>query len=253
MGCWQCGSMPAGISRPGARVSGQPRGWHRGLGQAGEEWGRASVIRLAHRSSSPPSASRPETQVSAPAAFHRGACSLTYNSHVSRPPAFSPPGYLYADRPSMQPRPHIIHPLRVHHLHIFPPVSLRGGPFFRSPPVPAYLWRTSFRPAALQLWEADSVAVLPPRFPFSAFCRFDYDLQYFCLCIILYQAMHIRCFFVPIWCGIRVLTWARRQRVLCAAGTKLLAYCGWRESRPMKSRVDVKRWACDHRIVHKQG
>jgi hypothetical protein len=79
---------------------------------------------------------------------------LTYNSHVSRPPTFSPPGSLYADRPSMQPRPHFTHPL---YLHIFPPVPLPGRtllpfPTSTAPPVPAYLWRASFLPLALQVW-----------------------------------------------------------------------------------------------------
>jgi hypothetical protein len=69
-----------------------------------------------------------------------------------------------------------------------------------------------------------------------------------------------------------VLTWAGHQRVVCAAGTKLLAYCWWQESRPTKWRVDVKQWAfgtlvllsypyiysdshlcADYHIVHKQG
>ncbi|KAJ7795879.1 hypothetical protein B0H14DRAFT_2917193, partial [Mycena olivaceomarginata] len=65
-----------------------------------------------------------------------------------------------------------------------------GGSSFRSPtspapPFPTHLLRTSLRPVALQ--EVDSVAVLPLRFPFSVFCLFDYALQYFRLCNILYQ------------------------------------------------------------------
>ncbi|KAJ6606696.1 hypothetical protein B0H10DRAFT_582762 [Mycena sp. CBHHK59/15] len=161
---WQCGRcLPGsrGQAPASGYISGEPRGAHAvgtlgvdrqgGMGTRGYDSLPAArepqYTNLAHRPSSPPSAS---AQVSAPAAFHRGACSLTHNSHVSRPPAFSPPGSLYADRPSMESRPHFTHPLRVHHLHIFPPVPLRGGPFFCSPtslapPVPAYLWRASLR------------------------------------------------------------------------------------------------------------
>ncbi|KAJ7358170.1 hypothetical protein DFH08DRAFT_1075387 [Mycena albidolilacea] len=111
-------------------------------------------------------------QVSAPAAFDRGACSLTHDFRVSRPPAFSPPGSLYADRPSIQ-----------YSLSPGCPISFTPSAFPTCtssspeadpssvppppPPVPAYLLRTSFRPVALQVWEVDSVAVLLLDFLFQ--------------------------------------------------------------------------------------
>ncbi|KAJ7894073.1 hypothetical protein B0H13DRAFT_2665417 [Mycena leptocephala] len=94
-------------------------------------------------------------------------------------------GSLYADRPSMQLPPHFTRPLRVHHLHIFPPVPLLGRtllpfPTSPAPPVPAYLWRASFHPLG---GEVDSVAVLPPRFPFSAFCLFSITTYNISACV----------------------------------------------------------------------
>jgi hypothetical protein len=124
---------------------------------------------------------------------------------------------------------HFTHPLRVHHLPIFPPVLLRGRILLPFPHLPrpflAHLSVAYIALSSCATGDVDSVAVLPLRFPFLVFCLFDYALQYFRLCNILYQAMHVFYFFVPIRCEIGVPTWARRQRVLCAAGIELLTYC----------------------------
>jgi hypothetical protein len=167
---------------------------------------------------SPPAAPPPAAKVSLKEWQARGACGIQKRGYIAgRGSTFSAAWT------------HFAHPLHVHHLHIFPPVLPRRRtllPFPHHPcPSRSRLSVAYIVPSSCAIGDVDSVAVLPLRFPFSVFCLFDYDLQYFRLCNILYQAMHVGCFFEPIQCEIRVLTSARRQRVLCAAGTKLLLYC----------------------------
>ncbi|KAJ7888748.1 hypothetical protein B0H13DRAFT_2277372 [Mycena leptocephala] len=109
-----------------------------------------------------------------PAWGNFSATSLSPEAPPAGHAAFGSGGTLRVEdgRPSMQTGPI---PLTLSVFTTWPSSRLffsGGGPSFRSttspsPPVPAYLLRPSFRPVALQ--GRDSVAVLPPRFPFSAF------------------------------------------------------------------------------------
>jgi hypothetical protein len=178
---------------------------------------------LAHRPSSPPSAS---AHVSAPAAFHRGARSLTHDLHVSRPPAFSPPESLYPDRPSIQHRPHFTHPSAFTTCTSSRLFLSGGRAFFCSPtslapPVFAYLWRASLvhlrcRSGRWNRWRCYVLNFLFRRSVFSIMTHDISDLQS------RYHPVSSNAsslFFVPIWCEICVLTWGRRHRVLRAAST----------------------------------
>ncbi|KAF8207382.1 hypothetical protein K438DRAFT_1930923 [Mycena galopus ATCC 62051] len=130
---WAAGSaarcLPVFLDQAPAsgHISGEPRGWHRGREQAEEERGRAGVIyrppNLAHRPSSPLCAS---ARVSAPAAFHHLRIPIDFQCSLD-------PILLTVSAFSTCTSSHLF--------------LSSGAFFFRSPaPVPAYLWRASFRP-----------------------------------------------------------------------------------------------------------
>ncbi|KAJ7910697.1 hypothetical protein B0H13DRAFT_598170 [Mycena leptocephala] len=214
MYCWQCGSMPAGISRPGARK--RSHIWRAArlapsTGTGREEWGVIRRPRQGHNTpilSSkcfPPRSPHPRLFIAA-----RTYSSITRTSPACVLSCLQAPCTPIDLQCSLDPislTPSAFTTCTSSHLFIS-----GGEPFFRSPtshdPLVSPICRVHRFPLRSRQ-EVDSVAVLPLRFPFSALCLFDYDLQYFRLCIILYQAMHLRCFFLPIWCKIRVLIWAR--------------------------------------------
>jgi hypothetical protein len=151
------------------------------------------VIRRAtiHQSSAPPVLSFKCFPPKSPHPHPRFFIAVRTRSPITRtcparPPTSSPPGSLYVDRPSMQPRPHFTHPLRVqfHHLNIFSPVPLLGRALLPFPTSPAPL--TCGVPRSIHL-RCTCLRWIRWRFGILSFFDYDYELQYFRLCIILYQ------------------------------------------------------------------